>query len=80
MLDHPEKTRELIAILEAAVPFEVAEILDLIEHLARQPKPVVREMIRPKGSSTVHGGGKRRAGSLISTGFQVLLFSLTEPG
>ena len=41
MLDHPAKTRELIAILEAAVPFEVALILDLIEHLARQPKPVV---------------------------------------
>ena len=41
MLDHPAKTRELIAILEAAVPFEVALMLDLIEHLARQPKPVV---------------------------------------
>jgi hypothetical protein len=41
MLDHPEKTRELIALLEAAVPFEVALMPDLIEHLARQQKPVL---------------------------------------
>jgi hypothetical protein len=41
MLDHPEKTRELMAILEAAVPFEVALMPDLIELLARQQKPVV---------------------------------------
>ena len=40
MLDHPEKTRELIAILEAAVPFQVALMPDLIEHLARQEKPL----------------------------------------
>jgi hypothetical protein len=41
MLDKPEKTSDLLAILEAAVPFEVALMPDLIEHLARQPKPVV---------------------------------------
>jgi hypothetical protein len=41
MLDKPEKTRELMAILEAAVPFEVALMPDMIEHLARQQKPVV---------------------------------------
>lgn len=36
MLDKPEKTHELMEILDAAVPFEVALIPDLIEHLARQ--------------------------------------------
>jgi hypothetical protein len=41
MLDKPDKTRELMAILEAAAPFEVALMPDLIEHLARQQKPVV---------------------------------------
>ena len=41
MLDKIEKTRDLIAILEAALPFEVALMPDLIEHLARQQKPVV---------------------------------------
>jgi hypothetical protein len=41
MLDKPEKTRELMAILEAAAPFEVALMPDLIDHLARQQKPVV---------------------------------------
>jgi len=41
MLDRPEKTRELMATLEAAVPFEVALTPDLIEYLARQQKPVV---------------------------------------
>jgi hypothetical protein len=41
MLDKPEKTRELIAILEAAAPFEVALMPDLIENLARQQRPVV---------------------------------------
>jgi len=34
MLDKPEKTRELVATLEAALPFEVALMPDLIEHLA----------------------------------------------
>jgi hypothetical protein len=38
MLDKPEKTRELMATLEAALPFEVALMPDLIEHLARQQK------------------------------------------
>jgi hypothetical protein len=41
MLDKPEKTRELIATLEAAVPFEVALLPDLVEYLARQQKPVL---------------------------------------
>jgi hypothetical protein len=41
MLDRPEKTRELMATLEAAVPFEVALMPDLIAYLARQQKPVV---------------------------------------
>jgi hypothetical protein len=41
MLDNPEKTRELMASLQAAVPFEVAPTIDLIEHLARQQKPVI---------------------------------------
>ena len=41
MLDHPKKTRELISILEAALPFEAALMPDVIEHLARQQKPVV---------------------------------------
>jgi len=41
MLDKPEKTRELMAILEAAAPFEVALMPDLIENLARQERPVV---------------------------------------
>ncbi len=41
MLDKPEKTRELIATLEAALPFEVTLMPDLIEYLARQQKPVV---------------------------------------
>ena len=41
MLDRPEKTRELMATLEAALPFEVALMPDLIEYLAQQQKPVV---------------------------------------
>ena len=40
MLDKPEKTRELVAALKAALPFEVAPMPDLIAHLARQQKPV----------------------------------------
>ena len=40
MLDKPEKTRQLMATLEAALPFEVALMSDLIEHLARQQQPV----------------------------------------
>jgi hypothetical protein len=40
MLDKPEKTRELMDVLDAAVPFEVALMPDLIEHLARQQNPV----------------------------------------
>jgi hypothetical protein len=50
MLDRPEKTRELMATLEAAVPFEVALMPDLIEYLARQQKPVV-----VKSTETVSG-------------------------
>jgi len=41
MLDKPEKTRELMATLEAALPFEVALMPDLIEYLSRQQKPVI---------------------------------------
>jgi len=41
MLDKREKTRDLIAILEAAVPFEVALMPEVIEQLARQQKAVV---------------------------------------
>jgi hypothetical protein len=40
MLDKPEKTRELIAVLKAALPFEVALTPELIADLARQEKPV----------------------------------------
>jgi hypothetical protein len=45
MLDKLEKTRELIATLEAAVPFEVALTPEVIEHLARQQKPVIVQPI-----------------------------------
>ena len=45
MLDRPEKTRDLIAILEAALPFEVALMPELIGRLARQEKPVVLKPI-----------------------------------
>jgi hypothetical protein len=41
MLDNPEKTRELVNTLQAALPFEVALMPDLIDHLARQQKPVI---------------------------------------
>jgi hypothetical protein len=40
MLDKPEKTRELMDILDAALPFEVALLPEMIEHLARQQRPV----------------------------------------
>jgi hypothetical protein len=45
MLDKPEKTRELIDILDAAVPFEVDMMPDLIAHLARQQNPVAIKSI-----------------------------------
>jgi hypothetical protein len=45
MLDKPEKTYELIDLLEAAVPFEVALMPDLIEHLARQQNPITIKSI-----------------------------------
>ena len=45
MLDKPEKARDLIAILEAAVPFEVTLMPELIEQLGRQEKPVVLKPI-----------------------------------
>jgi hypothetical protein len=41
MLDKPEKTRELVATLKAALPFEVALMPDVITHLARQQNPAV---------------------------------------
>ena len=40
MLDKPEKARDLIAILEAAIPFEVTLMPELIEPLVRQEKPI----------------------------------------
>jgi|HubBroStandDraft_4_1064222.scaffolds.fasta_scaffold199298_3 hypothetical protein len=40
MLDNPEKTRELVNTLQAALPFEVA-LPNLIDHLARQQKSVI---------------------------------------
>jgi len=40
MLDKPEKTRQLIAVLKAALPFEVALMPELIADLTRQDKPV----------------------------------------
>lgn len=45
MLDKPEKTRELMDILDAAVPFDVVLIPGLIAHLARQPNPVAVKSI-----------------------------------
>ena len=45
MLDKPGKTRELMDILDAAVPFEVALMPGLIEHLAREQNPVVIKSI-----------------------------------
>jgi hypothetical protein len=45
MLDKPGKTRELMDILDAAVPFEVALVPGLIEHLARQQNPVAIKSI-----------------------------------
>lgn len=45
MLDRPEKTRELMDILDAAVPFDVALVPDLIEHLARQQNPIAIKSI-----------------------------------
>ena len=54
MLDKPEKTRELMAILQAAAPFKVALMPDLIDHLARQQKPVVVKPIETvSGSSPI---------------------------
>jgi len=41
MLDKPERTRELIATLKAALPFEVVLTPELVADLARQQKPVV---------------------------------------
>jgi hypothetical protein len=41
MLDNPEKTARLIAALKSAVPFQVALMPNLIDHLAREQKPVV---------------------------------------
>jgi hypothetical protein len=41
MLDKPEKTRELIATLKAAVPFDVALMPDLVRDLARKQDPVI---------------------------------------
>lgn len=40
MLDKPEKTAELVAQLNAAVPFEVSLNPEIVSLLARQHKPV----------------------------------------
>jgi len=40
VLDHPEKTARLLAALKAAVPFEVALMPNIVEHLTRQQKPI----------------------------------------
>jgi len=40
MFDKPKKARELMDILDAALPFEVALPPEMIEHLARQQRPV----------------------------------------
>ena len=45
MLDKPEKTRKLMDILDAAVPFEIALMPDLIKHLARQQNPIAIKSI-----------------------------------
>ena len=45
MLDKPEKTHELMEILDAAVPFEVGLMPDLIEYLAQQQSPVAIKSI-----------------------------------
>jgi hypothetical protein len=41
MLDKPEKTRDLIATLKAALPFEVALTPELVTDLAQQQEPVI---------------------------------------
>lgn len=41
MLDKPEKTRELIATLKAALPFDVMPTPETIADLARQQNPVL---------------------------------------
>lgn len=41
MLDKPQKTRELIATLKAAVPFDVALMPELVKDLARQRNPLI---------------------------------------
>ena len=45
MLDKPDKTRKLMDILDAAVPFEITLMPELIEHLARQQNPVAIKSI-----------------------------------
>ena len=40
MLDKPEKTRQLMALLKTALPFEVTLTPELIATLARQQNPV----------------------------------------
>ena len=40
MLDKPDKTRQLMAMLKAALPFEVTLTPELIAALVRQQKPV----------------------------------------
>jgi hypothetical protein len=56
MLDKPEKTRELMDILDAAVPFEIAFMPDLIKHLARQQNPVAIKSIETVSKVSYPGG------------------------
>ena len=64
MLDQPEKTRELVAALKAALPFEVAPMPDLIAHLAQQQKPVALNPRKPSRTSPTPA--MKAASSVIS--------------
>jgi hypothetical protein len=79
MLDKPEKTRELMAILEAAAPFEVALMPDLIEHLAREQKPVVVKPIETvSGVSYLGDVGGIACHVQPENGDRVIVISLTH--
>ena len=67
MLDKPQKTRQLVAKLEAALPFEVALMPELIESLARQ---------REAGHRQAHGD---RYGDLGTQAMKVASFATSSP-
>ncbi|MGH6709410.1 MAG: hypothetical protein ACREEK_10615 [Bradyrhizobium sp.] len=59
MLDKPEKARELVAVLKAALPFEIELTPELITQLARQQKPVAvktTETVSAVSHAGVEGG------------------------